>query len=758
MGLLTCLLLSPPESIAWEFPPSQAQNVDLCGHIGGACGAVAVKGNRVLIGQGPRLTSVDVSSPTRPVEEAGLLLPAMVRKIAWAGNLACVLADGLRVIDTGETGSLREVSHLPLSGEHLITTGTLLYVVGVSPNLQVVDLRHPANPLRVNFLDLPHGNDEWMEATSFLVKDRHAFVSYVRHFLSGAMPTLGGFMVFDISDPKMPDVVADFSLNFPVYGAAVEGNLLYLLLDRRVLLYDVTRPLAPREVGGVTGPSFAHDLSIAGSRAYIAGNQSAVWVFALAATDLPRELLRGTTRGEAIGIAATNDGLFVADGWMGLRIFDSTTTQSLVEIGGLDSLSEAGDVVVAGNHAYVAGGRQGLRVLDISNRDQPSEIAHFPTGGQASGISLGDSYAYVTEEESGLEILDIRRPATPVHLATFATTGSVHDIAFLGNYALIADGPGGLLLLDMTDPIHPVLFGRSNAPGYAEAVVGSINRAFVCDRSGLAGLWVFDVSSPGFPTVAERLVSAGVAVDVAADGPWLCVAEADQGLRVVDAGLVGFTRTTARVATSGSFQGVAYAGNLAYVADASFGLRVVNLLDPYNPSEAGFLATAGFPRRIALAYGRIYLAAGAAGLYVLRFRWSPDLTICDFHCDTQDVVAGSDLPLSGKVLNNSTTPTATAFSVKVYVSPCRDFTEPRLLLCPPLRIESGLDHLHPVDLSQQKFLVLSTVPRGVYRLGIIVDADNEVAEFREDNNLTWLDRAFYVGPRPTSAKSWHLYP
>jgi hypothetical protein len=747
-------LLAQP-ALPWQFTASQAQNVDLLGHVGGSCRAVAA-GQQVLIGQGPRLTKVDVTSPSRPVERASLLLPAKVQAIAFSGNLACVLAGDLWVVDTSGSGSLREVARVPFSGESLFTTGTIVYVLGQSPNIQVVDIRYPASPLRIGVLDLPHSIADRVEATGFSIKGHYAFVSYVRRYLNQGNLVVGGFVVLDISDPKPPGVLGDIRLNFPAYGSALDGNSLYLLMDKQVMLMDVTDPLNPRQVGFVAGPGFAHDISIANGRAYVAG-PSVIWEYALNGINLPRELLHTSTRGEAVGTVARGNRLFVADGWTGFRVFDVATTRSIAEIGGLDSLSAASDVAVAGRYAYVADSLSGVRVFDLANPDHPVEVGRFPTIGQALGVRLNGSQAYVAEDVAGLEILDVRQPTKPVRLSTLATTDSVRGVAFLGDYALVANGLAGLLLVRIADPRYPYIYGRCNAPGYAEAVAASVNRAFVADRSGLANLWEIDVSSPAFPIVRGLIAGAGEADDVALDGARVCVAQAEQGLQVVDISWPGHPRTAAQLATSGSFRGVVFQGNLAYVADAAFGLRVVSVLDSYNPSEAGFLATPGFPRRLAVANNRIYLAAGEAGLYVLRFRWAPDLTIRNFDFQPQDVKAGTELHLTGQVLNDSTTPTATAFSIGVYVSPYRDFSEPRQLLCPPLRIEAGLTHLTPIDLAARRFVVLSGIPSSVYRVGIIVDADNQVAEFREDNNMASLDKPLYMGPRPSGARSWALY-
>jgi hypothetical protein len=54
------------EAAALAAPTADAQNVELLGQIGGATYAIAVQGDYVYLGVGPRLMVMDVSSPANP--------------------------------------------------------------------------------------------------------------------------------------------------------------------------------------------------------------------------------------------------------------------------------------------------------------------------------------------------------------------------------------------------------------------------------------------------------------------------------------------------------------------------------------------------------------------------------------------------------------------------------------------------------------------------------------------------------------------
>jgi hypothetical protein len=677
--------------------------------------------------------------------------------IAWQGKLVYVLSDCLRIIESRTNGSLREVGSLPVAGNRLLTTGTLLYILGQSLNIRVVDVRHPEIPSLIADFALPRESGNLLEPTGIVMKGRYAFVSYLRRYL-GAGVTFGGFMILDVSDPKNPYPVTDFRWGYPTYGIALDGDSLYLIVDQKLFLFDIRQPLGPVMVGWVAAPASPYQISIQNGLAYVVGTNSEIRVFALQGNDLPRELLRITTRGEAARVVAWNDRLFVADGWAGLAVFDHSIRSSLVEIGRLTTIGDANDIAVAGNFAYLTDAHWGLRILSLSDRDHPAEIARFQTAGTAGSLRLNGPRAYVAEGPAGLEILDISDPTRPRRLGQLATTASLFDVAVQGDYAMIANGPAGLGVVRVSDPAHPVIIARSTACAYAASVAGIGNRVFVCDQSATRGVWEFDLSQPDRPIPRKWLSGLGTPAQVALEGFQLGVAETDQGLHLVDVSRPGALLGMGELRLPGWFQGLAFHNHLVYVADNSFGLRVINALDPYYLSQSGFFPAAGQPRHVAVAHGRAYLTAGDGGVYVFRFLGASDLAVRDFDFEPQDVKAGTELRLSGEIANQSTTPTAVGVWVKVFVSRKRDFSEPRWLLCPPLRLQPGLTPLTPIDLANQRFVVLTSVPKGVYTVGIIIDEDNELAELSKHNNIMWLlNKPLYVGPRPAAVRSWSLY-
>ena len=123
------LMPDQPRVFAWNAPAptwatADAENVELVGHIGGRTYAVAVQGNYAYIGEGPKLTILDISDPTSPVVIGKTaLLPDVVLGVAVAAGAP--------------------------QGH------TYAYVVVGGAGLGVVDVSSPSNPTEVGFYDTP---------------------------------------------------------------------------------------------------------------------------------------------------------------------------------------------------------------------------------------------------------------------------------------------------------------------------------------------------------------------------------------------------------------------------------------------------------------------------------------------------------------------------------------------------------------------------------------------------------------------------
>jgi len=106
--------LAPPPNT-----PDDSRNVELVRQIGGATYAVAIQGNYAYIGEGARLTILNISDPHNPaVVGKTSLMQAVVRDVAVSGDYAYV-ADGssLRVIDVSAPSNPTEAGYYDTPGD-----------------------------------------------------------------------------------------------------------------------------------------------------------------------------------------------------------------------------------------------------------------------------------------------------------------------------------------------------------------------------------------------------------------------------------------------------------------------------------------------------------------------------------------------------------------------------------------------------------------------------------------------------------------
>ena len=137
-------------------------------------------------------------------------------------------------------------------------------------------------------------------------------------------------------------------------------------------------------------------------------------------------------------------------------------------------------------------------------------------------------------------------------------------------------------------------------------------------------LHVIDISTPSNPLLISSLETPYTAVDVAANGDFIYVADNLGGLRIIDISTpaspveVGFSDTF--FASGGSINGavgVSISGNYAYVANSTSGLRILDISNPASPVETGFYDSPDFAQGVYVRDNYAYLADGSSGLRII---------------------------------------------------------------------------------------------------------------------------------------------
>jgi uncharacterized repeat protein (TIGR01451 family) len=540
-------------------PSADAHNVELLGHIGGASLGVYVQGDYAYIGEGPRLTILDISDPSDPTL-------------------------------VGKTDPLPGVV------QNVTVSGSYAYVADKGGGLRVVDVSDPANPSEVGVYVAP------ADVLGVYVVDSTAYVA------AGG----SGLRVVNVSDPADPVELGFRVVPGIASGVYVSGTLAHIAggyFGLRVV--DVSSPTNPVEIGFHNTPGYATDVHVSGGTAYVADGPDG----GLRAVDVgnpisPVEVGFYDTSGDAYGVYVREGTAYVADGWGGLRVLDVSDPTNPSAVGAHGSA--AFDVHISGNTAYLAD-YGGLHVVDVSNPANLTWVGNCDILGSALGTYIDGSTAYVAAADDGLRVVDVSNPLSPTEVGYEGTPGGdAYDVYVSSATAYVVNGDA-LWVIDVSDPADPVAVGVGHSPHFGTAVwiAGSI--AYVA--AGESGLRVVDVSNPAWPTEVAFYETSAMDVYVVDNTVYL--AAEYNGLLILDVSNPISPTLVGSHDTPGHAQGVDVSGSIAYVADREGGLRVVGVSDPTNPTELGSYHTPEGPADVYISGDTAYVAAGPGGLRVV---------------------------------------------------------------------------------------------------------------------------------------------
>lgn len=429
------------------------------GWIGGMISAVAVSNAFAYVGEGSDLVVLGLNNPDHLGQSARLVLPGVVQTIQIVGTLA--------YLTIGERGVAVADIHDPLHPRLRTVIGTL----SAANNVQVVD--------------------------------NLAYIATKR-----------GLEIVDIADLDNPWLRGTYPVQSGGSGLWVAGKLALVTFgSRHVYVVDVTDPAHPVQRGIIITDGTPTDISVVGTRAYIAlegvagfSNYGSVQVVDISDPDHPASqdnIYFGD--GDALGVDVRDGFAFVANGAAGLRIVDVRDPDRLVKVGEFRTVGGASDVVVVGDYAFVADSSAGvysidvrtvstprldrryrtpgsihrvqvigqlayvvgseLQIVDVSTPFEPRVVGGIALASPSIGLHVTDNLAYVAVEYNGVQVFNVSNPANPILRTTFDHSVEARDITVVQDRAYISDAQEGLQISDVSNLDAPVLLGSYRTGG-----------------------------------------------------------------------------------------------------------------------------------------------------------------------------------------------------------------------------------------------------------------------------------------------------
>jgi len=624
-------------------PRTNAQNVELVSHIGGATNVVFVSGNRAFVGEGPRLTILDVSNPAAPTVLGKTdVWSSLVRGIYAAGNYAYVTLGtaGLRVVNVANPAAPAQVGSLTtdasgnaLDVSDILVVGNYAYML-CSSGFHVVDVSNPAAPTAVGKYNTITG---WEPKKGIAITGNYAYVA-------GA----GGLEIANISNPTSPTGVTIVSglTGYP-RGVAIAGNYAYVASTAfsgagGLSVLDIANPASPTILGKYVAE--VARVAVAGNYAYTLGaaqsndSKTTLTVVDVSNASAPAKVSSYDTGGSSVNLTVTGGYAYVTNGWGGLEIVNVSAAakpHAQVRSGVYNSPpGDARSAGVTGNYAYVADMQAGMKVINVANPAAPAGVGIFDTPGKVQDVVVAGQYAYLADYGNALLVVNVSNPAVPQQAGTLPSLTRPKSVAVRENRAYVACYSGGLRIADVSNPNAPAEITNANTAIYKNSSLEDLavtdRYAYVASSLGgnPMGLLIADISNPSTPTEAGGAYNAWYAYDVALTGQsasgavisantrvsntslYAVVAADNVGVRVVD---VSNPAAPSEVSSFGKpWQGkdLVLSGSNAYVAQDERGLRVIDVSDPTRPAETGSFDQ--YASDVAIGGNYAYLASNNA--------------------------------------------------------------------------------------------------------------------------------------------------
>ena len=550
---------------------------------------------------------LDMSDPGLPVKVSSFQTSGLVLDLTADSTLLYIAeeAAGVEIWDVSSPDGpalLSRIMDIPLA-YRISVEDSLLFVSMMDSGMAVIDIRDPINPQFLGQL-VPYIGCPVMDIATY---GNYAYLACGD----------SGIVIADISNPSDPSFASRITPGNITLIEVRDSNLFATGLDAGFLVYDLSSPTNPSQVGSYVSFAYPSDLAIYGNSALIVENIGTLYVLDISDPENPTRTVYYYNDDLFTGVSIVGSTALITGVDSSLMMVDISNPSSPQLLGTYPTPRSSERVGAHGSMAVTLDD-YGMRVFDIENPSSPVFTAHVQGSEWVQDADVYDGYGFLADEYD-LRIYDLSDPYSPIQVGTYSAPGYISDIEIMNGKAYLADGYSGLVIVDVSDPANPLELGSVSTYGYMSRV--STNGTMVL-ISEYDKVHLVDASNPSSPTIASTMQFNDFISGLAFLGnDYAVITEYDSLMHIFDITDPTSPVEVATVRENGTIHSLSTAPPVAFIITKDFFTRLIaiNLYDPLNPSEVGIYTLPFPPGEVHATEDAIFVAGMEGGFHIYQF-------------------------------------------------------------------------------------------------------------------------------------------
>jgi hypothetical protein len=601
----------------------KSENVKLLGRMPlGPTKAVFGACNEIYFGKGALLEIYNLDNVENPTEIGEFISHGVINDIYVVGNYAFLAAGnfGVEVVDVSDKANPVLAGYYRLDDETVAifatdayTTNPVVFALTKNDGIYVLDA---STPSQVKLISQFYISGEGRG----LYGDKDNLRLYVAAYRAG-------LHVIDIGNPNQLTQMGTYNTTGLAYGVTVSDNMAYVAdYNKGLVVLNVGNPAAITKVIDFATNGAAYDVAYdyVNQFAYVAVGSHGIVAIDVNDVVYPKYFdFSGINNAVKVEYICNNT-LLVADGSGGLKVTEAKKdTLSLKSE--ISAEGNARGLFAQGDYLYVAAGFGGFQITDVFSDISPVIVGSYKTDvGYGKNVLVSDTLAFFSNSTDGLSILSVASVVNPKLITKIEPlTGDARNSFLYGNNLFLAAGFGGVRVYSLSDILHPIETSFVTTGYSANDVIVRDTVAYVADY--LNGLETYRVEDSLIQGNYGKTNVPVNGVDIFLRGDSVYLAGLISGVRIVDVSDPWNPREVnhIRVDEYTSTRAVFVQDSLMFLADGSRGLHIVKLTDEL--SVIGYFRTGGNAMDVAVKDGKIYVADDEDGIYILKYEKTTDV-------------------------------------------------------------------------------------------------------------------------------------